>query len=551
MRVLDETIKEQRKKCRFQTYLEEYLPVWRGLAVLTLMAHGSVLFSERFGVDTELAIDGIHNFDKIGRQGLVWLGKLLGMGWFNLYYAQVLTILFLFLSPIAFGYLFYTLGGKSGKAALFAFGASYICSVFWTAQIYFLNQSAQIACCGILVPAAILVLHWGFQGGRREKILSLAGAWLLQQIIFSCYQVLVVFYVTAVAAAFLVLAAGGDRDKNQDKKFLRKWVVRQTGSFFAGFVGYLLIARLFYMQGGSYLGSQLKWGTKPFGEVLADCFRAAGATLRVNYPYYTGLYGVFALLLLLVSIRYMIKKKYGGGRFLFWSAEAVVIMSPYIFCFFYGGEMLDRMQLTMPLAQGCILYLIFMIHRETGKDISLGIPGKKLLWPIAAVLLSVLLFRETTVQLSYCNRLYYTDSQRFAFDLQMSHDLYTALEEYKASQDIPEEVLRRIVFAGYPRPNYNKGSVAGHTIGYSNLAFDEVDGSFLRKRMTTFMRDAGYPLSPEPFFTEEEKRIYDACFETYFSDKVSAMPCFPAKDSIQLLEAEGTDLSYLVVKLGD
>lgn len=547
MKVLDEAIKEQKKKSSLQAYLEEYCLVWWGFAVLVLMAHGSVLFSERFGIDTELAIDGIHNFDKIGRQGLVWLGKLLGMGWFNLYYAQALTILFLFLSPVAFGYLFYTVGGRSGKTALFAFGASYICSVFWTAQIYFLNQSAQITCCGILVPAAILILHRGFQGGRKEKILSLIMAWLLQQIIFSCYQVLAVFYVTAVAAAFLVFSV----KEAQNKKLLRKWVAMQSGSFFAGFLGYLLIARLFYMQGGNYLGSQLKWGTKPFGEVLADCFRAAGATLRANYPYYTGLYGVFALLLLLVSVRYMIKKKYKGPRFLFWSAEAIVILSPYVFCFFYGGELLDRMQLTTPLAQGCILYLIFMIHREAEDEIPSGITGKKLFWMAVAFLMAALLFRETTVQLSYCNRLYYTDSQRFAFDIQMSHDLYTALEEYKASQDIPEEVLRRIVFVGYPRPNYNKGSVAGHTIGYSNLAFDQVDGSFLRRRMTTFMRDAGYPVLPEPFFTEEEKRIYDACFETYFNDQVSAMPCFPAKDSIQLLEAEGTDLSYLVVKLGE
>ncbi|MCM1570180.1 MAG: glucosyltransferase domain-containing protein [Roseburia sp.] len=544
---LDKEIKEQKENCLVQDYVEAYRPVLWGLAVLVFIAHGSVLFSERFGVDTELAIDGIHNFDKIGRQGLVWLGKLLGMGWFNLYYAQALTLLFLLLSPMAFGYLFYRLGGTAQRTALFAFGASYICSVFWTAQIYFLNQSAQITCCGILVPAAILALHRGFQGGRVQKAAALLAAWLLQQIIFSCYQVLIVFYVTAVAAAFLVYAGG----KRSDKKQMWKWTGVQAGSFFVGVLSYLLLARLFYMQGGSYLGGQLKWGTKPAGEVLADCFLAVGDALRINYPYYTGLYGVFAGIFLIVGIRYVVRKHYQGSPFLFFGAAAIVILSPFVFCFFYGGEMLDRMQLVMPLAQGCMLYLIVKMVFEMAAEKTDNEKGRLWLKRAGLTLLLVLVFRETTVQLSFCNRLYYTDAQRFAFDYQMSHDLYEALERYKAAHELPEEVLRRIVFVGYPKPHYNKGSVAGHTIGYSNLAFDRVDQSFERKRMLTFMRDAGYPLVPEPWFTEEEKQIYDVCFEEYFGEAAAKMPCFPAQDSIQLLEAEEADISCIVVKFSE
>ena len=78
------------------------------VAALTLMTHGSVLFTQRFGIDTDAIMNGIHNYDLIGRQGLIWLAKLLGLdlNWFNLYYAQVLTVLLLFLSPVAFACLF-------------------------------------------------------------------------------------------------------------------------------------------------------------------------------------------------------------------------------------------------------------------------------------------------------------------------------------------------------------------------------------------------------------------------------------------------------------
>ena len=78
--------------------LKEYLYRTRWAIVLAgviaFMAHGSVLFSQRFGFDTDAIMNGMHNFDQIGRYGLVWLAQFLGLSWFNLYYAQVLALLF-------------------------------------------------------------------------------------------------------------------------------------------------------------------------------------------------------------------------------------------------------------------------------------------------------------------------------------------------------------------------------------------------------------------------------------------------------------------------
>lgn len=41
------------------------------IAAVTFLTHGSILFSQRFGIDTDIIINGDHNFTMIGRPGLV------------------------------------------------------------------------------------------------------------------------------------------------------------------------------------------------------------------------------------------------------------------------------------------------------------------------------------------------------------------------------------------------------------------------------------------------------------------------------------------------
>lgn len=43
------------------------------LIAIAFMVHGAILFSQRFGIDTDFIMNGEHNFLLICRQGLVWL----------------------------------------------------------------------------------------------------------------------------------------------------------------------------------------------------------------------------------------------------------------------------------------------------------------------------------------------------------------------------------------------------------------------------------------------------------------------------------------------
>ena len=129
------------------------------ICVVVFITHGSVLFSQRFGIDTDFIMNGKYNFHVIGREGLIWLAWFLGLKWFNLYYAQVLTLLFMAFAPVVFGYLFYQTNNQNTRLnlSLLVLSISFIVSPFWTAQIYFLNQSAQVLFACILIPVCFLL----------------------------------------------------------------------------------------------------------------------------------------------------------------------------------------------------------------------------------------------------------------------------------------------------------------------------------------------------------------------------------------------------------
>ena len=53
-------------------YIRKVWPTWFLLPAVALMTHGSILFTQRIGIDTEYIKSGSSNFDMLGRQGLGW-----------------------------------------------------------------------------------------------------------------------------------------------------------------------------------------------------------------------------------------------------------------------------------------------------------------------------------------------------------------------------------------------------------------------------------------------------------------------------------------------
>lgn len=515
------------------------------LFVVAFLTHGSILFSQRIGIDTDLMMHGEHNFLRIGRQGLVWLAKLLDLDWFNLYHAQVLSFLLIVLLPVSYGYLFHrALGQADGSTVpgLLALGFSVIVSPFWVEQMYFLNQSAQVLLAALMIPMSILLADRAVQDIRHKwycAVFSVA----LMQLIFSSYQILVVMYVVSVAAFFLFSAA---RRSYTAARFAR-WTGFHAAVFGVGVLIYSVISRLLFMSGGNYLESQIAWKTGEFGEILQECLSEVGDSLKNNPPYYTGMYGVFCLVLLGVTLYQMIaaKRLKTQNSVLILIVELFLIFSPYIFIFYYGGALPPRVQLIMPLSQGAVLYLtIAMLCEEKRRT-----AGKKaLLAKAVSFVLVVGLYRDTVWHLNYCNRFYYTDEWAYQFDLRVIDEVYADIRDAMEDLGLDEE-YDQILFLGDPEVPYNPTCLRGNVIGVSAFQWDIKTDRPYRDRVAALLKHTGHSLNMN--FTAEQIQSYRAHFFDDFGKQVDEMPSYPSEGYIQYLSKDETGLNYLVIKLGE
>ncbi len=539
-------------KNSFFQYIIKAFPALIILTAAVLMTHGSILFTERVGIDTESIMYGIQFFDQIGRQGLIWLADILELEWFNPYLVQILVFVFMVITPMLFGYLFCRCGGQTEwvNITLIALGVSYIVSPFWAAQIYFFNQSAQVTCSCALTAIAILFAEEGRRAFRMRWYYILFSV-ALMQFIFSSYQILAMVYVTGVTMVFLCSSLREDRSVKQQFR----WILFHSGVFFAGFVIYLLIADAFYYtdRGTAYLSGQISWNDG-FKEGLRNCISAVLTTLRRNPPFYTGFYGILSLILLAAVIYRAVRNRWfrdrKGPLAIFFLAVLFLIATPYVFIFYYGGQIPGRVQLVMPFSQGCMLYLsIIILFGETETAAAKTNQARwKWMRKAVAVILTAAVLKNMLIDMGYCNRFYYTDEWRYQHDKQLSHDIYVELKKYLAENGYDETFCTNLIFLGYSNLPYNAVCLIGDVVGSSCFAYD-ID-SINRTRITYFMKAAGYPIEPEPYFSEGAIAAFNVYFEEYFGDRVDAMPAFPEQGSIQYLESEEIGLHYLVVKLG-
>lgn len=526
--------------------LKEYICQTRWLIVLAgvtaFMAHGSVLFSQRFGFDTDAFMNGIHSFNQSGRYGLVWLARLLGLQWFNLYYAQVLAFFLMILAPISFGYLFYWMHGQKArlKPAQWILNTLFIVSPFWAGQIYFLNQSPQVLLACILIPVSLLLIEIAkVDLSHRWPCIFLAIA--LMNIIFACYQVLVMVYLAAAAVAFLLYCFKEERTVRQQLQ----WFGLHGGCFAAGFFSYMIVARLFYLSGGGYLTGQVSWGKGSVWEDLEQCARSIAHTFVNRPPYFSGSYGIYALVFLGV----IIYRQAAGGRLkrgssvLILMAAVFLIFSPHVFIVIYGGDIWDRMHLVMPLSQGSMLYMAFILF----PDIKIKEMSGRAAAGIVSFALVLVFCRDVLFQLNYCNALYYTDEWVFQYEVQVLQKVYIDSQEARALNGL-EDAFDNYLILGCPEIPYNQTAQIGNCLGRSFFEWDNVS-MINREHILYLMRNQGYPLTVS--FSESEEAAFYEYFEDYFGGLVDEMPCYPEPGYVRYLRNDELGLDYMVIKLGD
>ncbi len=80
--------------------------------IILVVCHGYLLFNSNVGIDTDVFVNNPtnnYNWMEIGRFGLILEKNILNLNSFNMFYAEVLTIIFLFIFCLLCYYAIYRL----------------------------------------------------------------------------------------------------------------------------------------------------------------------------------------------------------------------------------------------------------------------------------------------------------------------------------------------------------------------------------------------------------------------------------------------------------
>ena len=319
------------------------------LAVILGLVYGNQAFNNYYYIDKEIMVNDAGSFyayGDVGRFGMIFVKKLLGLSWYNPYLAGALLLITLWLTGMGGAYLFYSLDKRLKVAPLLIFMLLFLVYPTYVEQFLFQYQAFEVAL-GILL---LVVSDWHLMLALREKswlafLLSLP----LVVISFGIYQSMVPIQLCLYLGCFLMLLYGEEAEGKKRNVFAAVgWVVAH---FLIAFVVYEVIAKLFFTH-MDYLTDQVVWKDTELKVVLMYIKGYIRDVVMAEGIYYTPTYnicwiiGLGAMALLFLRL----KRKsvwYGLGLL-------GVVLSPFFLTFIMGRFQFPRVQLTLPLACGVL-----------------------------------------------------------------------------------------------------------------------------------------------------------------------------------------------------
>lgn len=517
---------------------EKYRNSIFAISIFVFLIHGAKLNSEIVGIDTEAIIrspgEMYDGWTLTGRHGLVLLKKLLAVGQFQPYFAELMTLIFFAIGVALFAVMWNQSMGD-GQWGMMAGALLWISHPIMTEQFYFSLQSMEI-CIGMIFTVWALFMTKRF--AEKKKWYWFVGSVVLLLITFSTYQTFVPFYIFGTTTVLLLESLQDvSRDESIRARVLLGRMIPYIIVFFAAFIGNVLITNLCFEK-TSYLGQQIFWGTVPLKEnflLIKDYIYRTYTGLADIYYHFS--YGILTVLSLVLVLRKLIKKSNRGAGFVLLFYLVAVLFSPYLLVFICGGGIVARAQLILPAETGFLAYIVGILLCEWWKESGIGDrtlnTSKAAATRIAVYGMSasfgIALLTGAWEQTRNTLALYYTDQCRYEYDEALGRALISKINEVSGRYNYP------VIVIGTESFPENNSHIIGETMGHSFFDHDaEVEPKYYysNQRIIGFLHTLG-----EDYIPAHQERVAEA----YEYSKY--MPQWPAQNSVQLKDG------IIIVKL--
>lgn len=482
-------------------------------ALLTIALYG-FLFSPNYRIDSIVKLvergDEFNDLE-LGRFGIVWLNRLLGMRNYNPYLVALLTLITLLVSAAFLCRMLWQAAGERAGIGICLLPLLIYLTPNWAEQLYFSYQSFLIMLGVALLEIAVCLAQYG--KGR----LSFAIAALLSLIAFSVYQAFVPLYVCLSVGIVLLECAAAE-----DVKILgigRK-ALRHASVCALALAAYFVIDKLAQrgLPGTAYLSSQIRWGNEPLPGLFASIVKAVWSLVTAKGTLDTYAYLLSAAVCVLMLILFCVKKREGSRAALLCLGWLCLQISAFAMILALGNRTTIRSELGLPLVTALNFLLARLLTAALGPGLRRGCA-----WLIAAAACLAL-----ALNAGLSLRLIYTDDICCKRDEEMALRIVDRLAPLH-----PEQSGKTVVFIGEPEMKLNAACVEGEAIGYSLFRYHvslESTNTILSQLMSLHGLDYR-PIEPEDMLEA--------------TALAKTMPSFP--DAGFLAEAE----RCIVVKMSD
>lgn len=419
-------------------------------AILCLLCYGHIIFSQTVQIDTEHVINhpGVSmQWETIGRMGLLYTKKLLGLLEYNPYMAGAVFVGgFILLGSMVMFFCWHFSNENENYPYAFLGMLFSTCPV-WMTQFYFGLQRAEVVFGMIYATISVFCLCEILFMKHRQIywyiLYVFFGIWS-----FASYQGCVTFYITLCITAYLL-----DILKDADKSWgeYLKNIIGLIAGLGIVYIFYNFIVR-WKMVNSYYMSELIMWGKIPIQESLARIIDYMKCMLNWYTANYISAYPLGCVCLMILFIIFCVTKK--KNCIMLFLGMFGLMLSPFLMSIYIGDRAVDRTQFAQPLvsAVACVLLWGYI-----SKD-------NKLVWiKRFSMLVSVAII---WISVSTIFRVEYTEDIRYQEDRMVAENIANDLYEIDGAKDLP------VVFIGTREIELNNACLQYDMYGMSYFQWD-------------------------------------------------------------------------------
>lgn len=439
---------EEKKKISLKDFIEfcksHTLLICITIFIL-ILTNAPNIFTNNIRVDSQLFLqepESDYNWLGIGRFGLIVEKQLLGLSFFNPYYAGCIFLIILAIANVVLYYAIYKISKKD-------FGLLFLCIpmlVFthpvFAEQFYFILQYAEIAF-GILLTilACIFTFSWIQDKNWLHGFLSI----FCLVFSFATYQSFVALYICLAVVGFIICYE--NKNTQGDKYNFLKIIAKIIASFAIAFILYKIIVNILPSY-NSHIDDNYFYGKYPKREILKFILSYIKEVTLSERIFYNYGYLISGILLFIISIVKSKKIEKIQERITYILSVLVFLVTPFLMAVAIGHAPAVRVQIILPFVEGLSIMLVsdYLFKNKYLKYLGL--------------ILIIFVFEQ---QLFATQTLYYTDNMRNESDTQIAYEISDDI----SALNLGEIPSYNIAFIGYREARLNPVCQVGETIGQS------------------------------------------------------------------------------------